>query len=569
MRSNRLLAASVGLLLALTGCATVPTSGPVEHHTPQAAGVNSGIHVDPLPPANGASQLLVVEGFLHAMGVYQPNYQVARQYLTEPASESWHPESGAEVYMEKDQPIETEQGVALAAIRVGTLSADGVYVPDNTDKRYTFEMVKDQAGQWRISNPPPGLVVSRYLFSTNYTSLNLHFMETAGKFLVPDPRFFASGDQARAAVIRAQLDGPSSWLEPVVEKNVSQDIRVEGMTVDNDGLLTLTLDRAADRLSNAERQSLLAELAYTITTLPGIISIQVNSGGLPWTSGSGQVDVGPETFANLSPEQSSALRVLFAIRDHKVQRLRDPARWDDFVPVEADLNAPEQIAVNHDRTEVAAVSAGGTRLTTAPIGPGKARPLRSGLGLLRPDYARTGELWSFASSGITGLRIFRDGEPVKVDATALPAARLVAAKLSPDGSRIAIVLQQGARTDVGLAIVARNQDGSVTLSGWRDLNVALNTGRPGRALDLGWSSTTQLAVLQTASGGETSVIRISQDGATATDIGPNNSASLQQLAVVSTRPAVVLAFGGRAYRFDDEFNWTLSMAGVEALAYSG
>ena len=68
-RSTNWVAMPMALLLMLAGCATVPTSGPVEHHTPQAAGVNSGVHVDPLPPANGASQLLVVEGFLHAMGV--------------------------------------------------------------------------------------------------------------------------------------------------------------------------------------------------------------------------------------------------------------------------------------------------------------------------------------------------------------------------------------------------------------------------------------------------------------------------------------------------------------------
>ena len=154
MRSTSWLAAPLALVLALTGCATVPTSGPVDYHTPQAPNVNPGVHVDPLPPASGASQLLVVEGFLHAMGVYQPNYNVARQYLTPSASEAWRPETGVEIYAETDQPVESDQGVALSYVQVGTVDAAGVYSSDNTNKRYIFELVKDSAGQWRIANPP-------------------------------------------------------------------------------------------------------------------------------------------------------------------------------------------------------------------------------------------------------------------------------------------------------------------------------------------------------------------------------------------------------------------------------
>ena len=126
MRSTSWVAGPVALLLMLTGCATVPTSGPVEHHTPQAAGVNSGVHVDPLPPANGASQLLVVEGFLHAMGVYQPNYAVARQYLTVPASNTWSPESGVQIYADGPAPSDAAPGVLVAPL-VGSIDGTGVY----------------------------------------------------------------------------------------------------------------------------------------------------------------------------------------------------------------------------------------------------------------------------------------------------------------------------------------------------------------------------------------------------------------------------------------------------------
>lgn len=568
MRSTNWLAAPVALVLALTGCATVPTSGPVDYHTPHAPNVNSGVHVDPLPPANGASQLLVVEGFLHAMGVYQPNYGVARQYLTPTASESWHPESGVEVYTESDQLVESDQGVALSYVKVGSVDAAGIYLSDNTNKRYIFELAKDPAGQWRIANPPAGLMVSRYMFTTNYAAVNLHFLNAAGDVLVPDPRFFASGDQTPAAVVRAQLDGPSTWLEPVVQKVATADVGVDGVTIQADGVVDVRLAAAAGALSLEQRKALLAELAYTMTGLSEVNAAQVSAGGQPWKSDFGTSQVGPQTFASLSPTNTSAPRVLFTVSDEKLKRLRDPSQWDDLVDVETSIEKPEQIAVRSDLGEVAAVTGSGTQLQTAPIGSGKPKVVRVGSALLRPDYARNGELWSFAASGPDSLRVYRDATAQKVDASALPKGTVVAAKLSQDGARIAVALRHGNRTEVGLAVVARTQ-GAIRLTGWHAIDLTMNTGSAGRAIDVGWVSQTALAVLQVGTAGQTSVIQVSQDGAAATDIGPNNSGSLEQLAVMPQRTSVALDSGGGAYRFDGEFNWTLSLTTVDAMTYSG
>ncbi|MGV8909339.1 MAG: GerMN domain-containing protein [Propionicimonas sp.] len=566
MRSTSWVAAPMALLLMLAGCATVPTSGPVEHHTPQAAGVNSGVHVDPLPPANGASQLLVVEGFLHAMGVYQPNYAVARQYLTGPASSNWSPESGVQIYADGPAPSDAAPGVLVAPL-VGSIDGTGVYSAASGQLRHDFGLVKDEAGQWRIAHPPNGLLVSRYLFSISFVSATLHFLDSAGQVLVPDPRFFPAGDQAPAAVVRAQLAGPSAWLAPVVAKVGTDDIPVEAVTLDDDGLADIRLGEGGP-VSAAQQKVLLAELAFTMTALSQVTAVQVTSGGQVWKSEFGLTEVGPQNFANLSPENSAALRVLFTVRDQKLARMRDPANWTDFVTVDAALDEPEQIAVRSDLAEVAATSAAGTRLDAAPIGPGKPRQLRVGVGLLRPDYARNGELWSFASSGVSSLRVYVGDAMRKVDLKGAPQGAVVAAKLAADGARIAVILRKGEQTAVGLAAVVRERD-TIALTGWRTVDVTMNTGTAGSALDLGWYSQTELAVLQTGSGGETSIIKVSQDGATATDIGPSNSASLGQLAVVPQRQPVALGSGGGAYRFETEFNWTLSIIGVQALVYSG
>ncbi len=559
-----LLAVTVTLLV---GCANVPISGPVEHHS-AANGIGPGVHVDPLPPAPGASQLLVVEGFLHAMGAYQPDYAVARQYLTADASKSWHPESGIQVYADGFPPTEAEQTVVLVAPLTGTVDATGGFRVASGQLRHDFVLVKDSAGQWRISRPPDGLLVSRYLFSTSFTAANLHFLDLPGSALVPDPRFFAAGEQAVAVAVNAQLAGPAEWLAPAVRSLDTAAVRLEGVAINADSSVDIQLNTAAAAVPADQRQALLAELVYTVTGIGQISTVRVSVGGQPWRSQSGQVDLSRDSFSRLAPSANASARSLAVVRDHKLQRVADPTNWSELTPVGVPLQRPEQFAVRSDLGEVAAVTAEGTKLEVAEPGASKAREVRTGKGLLRPDFARDGELWSPAAGKVDQLRVYRGDSSVKVDAAALPNLPVVAAAVSPDGARVALLLRREGRTEVGLALVSRSEN-RIVLSGWRPVDVATSTGNTGKARDVGWVSETELVLLMAGGENGDTVIRISQDGATATDLGPSDGRTLLQLAVVPVQPIVVLASGGGLYRFDGAFNWTLSLMNVEAVAYSG
>nr|WP_300144112.1 LpqB family beta-propeller domain-containing protein [Propionicimonas sp.] len=585
---TRWLAAALGVLLALGGCATVPTSGPVEHHTPQANGVNSGVQVDPLPPSDGASQLLVVEGFLHAMSVYQPDYEIAREYLTEAASNAWHPEAGVQIYADGYPPTEYNQTVALPAPLSGKLDATGRYQPVSGDSApgyapgksnvHNFTLVKNDAGQWRINNPPEGLLVSRYVFTTNFVAVNLHFLDAGGDVLVPDPRFFAAGDQALDAAVAAQLAGPSEWLAPAVRKVDTKGVTVLGVDVDDAGVAGVALGGSADRLPEDQRRTLLAELVYTLSAFTQVGAIRVAADGQAWRDDTGQAMVRRDTFSELAPA-GAVSRAFFLVKDHKLQRLHDTSDWDKFAVVNTPLARPEQVAVSRDLTGFAVIAQKGTRLQTAQAGSTKVHNLRTGTGLLRPSFSRTGELWSPAASGLSGLQVFRGEQrlPVTVESPEkspnLVNQPVVAMSLSPDGVRVAMILRRGGNTVVGLARVQRGADGGVILGGWRSIDVAATAGTAGKALDLGWVTETKLLVLQSSDSGAgesetSSVVQVSEDGATATDIGPSETANLTQLAVAPGR-AVALGANGGVYRLDGEFNWNLVIAAVDAVAYSG
>ena len=56
------------------------------------------VNVEVALPAPGAEPSEIVEGYLRATSNYQPNYSVAKQFLTRMAAEKWSPEDGASIY---------------------------------------------------------------------------------------------------------------------------------------------------------------------------------------------------------------------------------------------------------------------------------------------------------------------------------------------------------------------------------------------------------------------------------------------------------------------------------------
>jgi hypothetical protein len=98
--TGRLRGVLLGLVLALTlaGCVAVPTQGPVEKVEGQQPTCQNCVNVDVAPPSDTADPLQIVQGYLRANSNYQPNFSVAKLYLTKAAAQSWSPEDGASIY---------------------------------------------------------------------------------------------------------------------------------------------------------------------------------------------------------------------------------------------------------------------------------------------------------------------------------------------------------------------------------------------------------------------------------------------------------------------------------------
>ena len=86
------LSALAAACLALSACAAVPTSGPIEEGPIVDAGNTAQfIRVIAAPPSVGASPSEIVRGFLEANASLDSGHAIARRYLTSEAAESWDP----------------------------------------------------------------------------------------------------------------------------------------------------------------------------------------------------------------------------------------------------------------------------------------------------------------------------------------------------------------------------------------------------------------------------------------------------------------------------------------------
>ena len=141
-------------VLVTAGCGSVPTSGPIEEvEGQQSRGCPSCVNVEVLPPAPDDKPRQIVEGFLRATSYYQPNYSVAKQFLTPMAAEKWSPDTGVSIYRATVKSV-GKNTVKLSGSQVGSMDTDRTYTVRNGPLAHTF-VLSDENGHWRIDNPPP------------------------------------------------------------------------------------------------------------------------------------------------------------------------------------------------------------------------------------------------------------------------------------------------------------------------------------------------------------------------------------------------------------------------------
>lgn len=536
--------AVLGLAAAgLAGCASVPTSGPVEQVSPSAqASLERGVQVRPAPPQVDGSPEVVMAGFIDALASLEPDFQVARQYLTPVAAAKWDPRAGVTVFDgDRRTNLSSAESAALEAPLVGRLDRAGHFTPAQGALRHDFGMVKVE-GQWRIGTPPDGLLVSNYTLLHRFTSAEIWFLDPSATRVVPELVWLAQNPPTPTQLVQALLLGPSAGLRPAVSTAIPSGTRLAApaVTVDDQGVAEVALTEAVANLPDRQRTQLAAQLLWTLRHFENVLRLRVSVDGKTWSLPGAGTDgtIGEVDTLGFSPVSITASRQPLVVVKGGVGRMDGP---EHSTPVSgsfghAGWGQPLAELAAHDATgQLAVVNAARTQLAVGPIDKDGVKVVLTGRSLGRPQYDGTGQLWVLTDTDQPRSRLVRidvDGHPTEVSAALPSGHRLVGFSISPSGARLALVTQAGTRRLLGMAVLHGTD--APSLASYRELPLA-DSQALHWVLDVGWSSPTTLLVLaapdQTS---RASVLQVTCDGAQSEALGPTGDAEPVRLVVQPT-----------------------------------
>lgn len=522
----KLLGLMLAVLALLAGCVSLPDTGSVTTEPRQGTADDGAGSYDytPLGPRPGYTPSEVVDGFLLAMQASPQSTAVARKYLTDEARAGWFPEKTTLVHGSK---------VVTGDDRVFRVSLDQT---DQLDERgswlgrvggskgvdYDLEVVRER-GEWRIANPPDALIIPRDHFESRYQQYAVYYFDPSGQVLIPQPTYLPRGEQAATLLVRRLLDGPDPRLEGVLRSYLPGGIEdVFSVPVSLEGVAEVTLDEQVLRLSEEDRELVLAQLAWTLRQVTGVDSMQVTVDGVPLDVPGAGSPQNVSSWTEYDPAVQWASREVFGVLDGSPVALSESG--EDVAGVfGAQEYALRDIAADLTGSRIAGVSEDGTTVVLAPRGqtteeppsPEQTEVLYSGTDVLGPSWDVFENLWLVdrTPDGAT-VSVVVDGEVMPVEAPGLAGEDVTDFVVSRDGSRVVAVVPGRSGEQLMISRVARTPNGRVR-GLTRAVELPLAQGGVDEIRDIAWRSPTSVAVLTGPSPESSQVLLALVDGSTA------------------------------------------------------
>jgi hypothetical protein len=565
-RRRSLAVALLAATLPLMSCSTVPTSSPTIQIPQAPARPAETAGIEPLPPAPGGSAEEVVRTFIDASASTVTGHPVARLHLAPEEAETWDDASGISVIGSDYATVTTDSGtVSITANLVGTVDPRGVFTVAGQGV-FTREFRLQQVdGEWRISDPPDGLIMLEPDFARLYDELQAYFLDPTTSRVVPDPRYLLTGESQPTALVERLLAGPSAALAAGVSNPLGGVQLRRSVTVE-DG--TATVELTGMPADSPLLDQVCPQLVWTLQQLGRRISdVVVVVDGEPVTPERIPERQTVEDWASFDPDavpvdgvghylEAGALRTAMEGRPAP-----GPAGEGVYgltsAAVSADPRSGRLSFLAGVRPE-----GSGVALLAGPYD-GPLTPVLSAATLSAPTVPGTrAEVW-VVQDGATVVRVPAGVPPQPVTAPTLAGlGRTDVLQLSPDGVRAAVVVDgpEGRRLYVG-TVVRSPEDGTVVL---RDLREAAPT--LAQVIDVGWRNSSNLLVLA----GDESRDRIvpysvGVDGWALTRVTTSGLPSQPTaIAVAPTRPALVSA-GNTVWQLAGG-TWTTLVRGAQPLA---
>lgn len=517
--------------LALSACAGIPSSGPVQKVRDDAGLGESTVRYLPAKPTEGASPEQVVRGFLDAMLAFPASTRTAATYLTPGAATSWNPSRGTSIYSKPEVAGRVPSTTGLDDPRAAAKGAVDVRLGFDEEARldrqghytrrarpgavtYTLEQVD---GEWRITNPPDGIMINQKFFTDYYRSFSLFFFDRPGRRLVPDPVHLVVGDQLAANLVTSLVRGPRASIADGSRSYTPSLASLRpSVPVSADGVADVEFTADLGDASASARDHLSAQIVWTLRQVPGIDAVQVIGGSTPLTSEGREVQ--PIT-AWQDYGAGDAGGHGYALSENSVIQIDD----GEVKPLSGawGRDARGAVLVGVSDAGVAGVLAGRSQVRlTSRKGTG-ARTI-TGNDLIGPWWDDDGTLWLVdRDQGDTRVRVVEGPRLRRVGVAGLRDVDVDTFSLSPDGTRYVVTSPDAGRNRILAGLVLRDA---------KDRILGLGTPREVRTSARGvrsasWASSTQIGFLADSVSG-VQVYQVPVDGSATSDDLARGSALL-------------------------------------------
>lgn len=566
------------VLLAVTGCTTLPDSGPV--HTGPDPSVNVALdapYFEPPGPTPGDDPAGIVRGFLLAMQANPPSTTIAREFLSQRARGDWKPVQGTIVY---DVSTVEASGASVSArlSDAHRLDPSGSWVGGQAASTATvpFTLVQ-QGGQWRIDNPPNALAVPSSYFASLFVPFNLYFYDRSGTVLVPTRVYVPRGEQTATDLVRGLLAGPGESLGQIAVSAFAPHTELDlSVVVTDAGVAEVPLGARFAELAPADLARAVAQLARTLRQVPGINRLRVTVGGSPVPLVGGATEVSVNTGSEADPDLAQA-RDLVAIQDKRVVRLGTGTP----TPIGGPLGQPgfslRSVALDIAGYRVAAVAGNGRRLyLAADRGSTAAKTVTSQLdgasNLLRPTYDPFGGLWVVdATPRGAVVHLLAGSQDRVVTVPGITGRPVSAFTVTADGTRFVATLATGSTPTVLVSSILRSASGAVVQVEPAS-SIQYDGADLGPAIDVAQDSPTTIAVLSQATKDSGRIVSLELDGSpgdptTSTPVLVPGVLSGLVASPDSSLPVQVITTDHRLLEQNDASQWVRVAADVLAGAY--
>jgi Lipoprotein LpqB beta-propeller domain/Sporulation and spore germination len=494
------------LLVAVlaTGCASVPSGSQVVggRITGRQQPIDDPyVRVIPVGPGRDWDPSKIVTAFQAASGSFDgPNgeHKVAREYLA--CGGCWQPGVATIVYDRVEQSAVQVDGdrasVTDEVYQLGRIGSDGQYLADKHHFKQTYELRMDAHKQWRITQLPQELLLSRNDVNRAFRTLDLYFFAPDTQVLVPNPVFIPLVNRTWLSqqLVKQLLGGPTTWLRgAAVRTGFPAGTQLRRLDISG-GVATVDLSHQA---RTGDLRNMSIQLMWTLRQLREVNQLKLEIDGkpvqVPGVSGTVQP---ADTWSGFNPDGDGDPPPGYVrTADGRLARI-DTA--PQLVLPKLRVSHP---ALSYDTRQVAAVSESGDTVTVTDLTNGATRfVLRAKLPGGRfstPSWDSRGNVWAVESnSGGSRLwEIQRSTTKLAVDGWTLAPYPVKALRISRDGTRAAAIVQMGNVSQIELGRVDRAPTGGLQAEGFITVSADLQG-----AIDLAWRDADHLAVVGVTQG---------------------------------------------------------------------